>query len=427
MRLLRPQSSIDNHGKPALNVGTKWGTRLGKLTAKKVATASAGRHTDGDGLMLLVKPSGAKSWVLRIQVNGRRRDVGLGSVDIRSSLDTVKDDIALQEKRILTLEEAREKGRWLRKMAKAGRDPVAEQRKDRTPIPTFRDAAKAAKAAKEPDWSPKTANAFDATMRDYAHPSIGSLAVDLIDAQMIESILRPIWHSKPEIAQKVRQRICMVLNFSQAKRWRGMAAPNEALSILLGDKPEGGNLPAMPYDKVPAYFARLSSDTETVGRLALQFLILSVARSGEVRALELPQVDEPKRLWTRPASVMKGKRAKEHIVTLNDPALAVLERAKGYMPANAKYAFSGAKLGMVSDMTISNVMAGSPYVPHGFRSSFRDWAAEKMPHIPDPVAEAALAHVVPDKVVKAYKRTVFLEMRRELLDAWGKFCTGATA
>ena len=197
--------------------------------------------------MLLVKPSGAKSWVLRIQVNGRRRDVGLGKLDARASLTNIIDDIPLEQKRILTLEEAREKGRWLRKLAKAGRDPVAEQRKDRTPIPTFRDAAKAAKATKEPDWSPKTANAFDATMRDYAYPAIGSLTVDLIDAQMIESILRPIWHSKPEIAQKVRQRICRVLNFSQAKRWREMSAPNEALSILLGDKREGGNLPAMPY------------------------------------------------------------------------------------------------------------------------------------------------------------------------------------
>ena len=178
---------------------------------------------------------------------------------------------------------------------------------------------------------------------------------------------------------------------------------------------------------MPAYFARISSETETVGRLALQFLILTAARSGEVRALELLQVDEPKRLWTRPASVMKGKRAKEHTITLNDAAMAVLQRAKGHMPASAKYVFSGSRLGVVSDMTISNVMAGTPYVPHGFRSSFRDWAAEKMPHIPDPVAEAALAHVVSDKVVKAYKRTVFLDMRRELLDAWGGYCESNAA
>jgi integrase len=395
---------------------------LGKLTAVRVKSAQAGRHSDGQGLMLLVKPTGGRSWVLRVQVNGVRRDIGLGGVETEAR--PIVDDIPLEKKRVLTLAEARDKSAWLRKMAKAGRDPILEQQRDRTPIPTFRDAAKAARAAKEPDWSPRTAKAFDNTMRDYVYPAIGSVSVDQIDGQIIEAILRPIWHSKPEAAQKVRQRICMVLNFAQAKRWRAIAAPSEALSILLGDKPQGGNLPAMPFEEVPAFIAKIRSETETVGRLALQYLILTVARSGEVRAAEKKQVDADKKVWNRPAEIMKGKNAKPHSVTLNAPALEVLERADTYASADDRFIFSGKRGDMISDMTISKVMADLPYVPHGFRSSFRDWAAEKMPHIPDPVAEAALAHVVSDKVVKAYKRTAFLEMRRELLDAWGAFCMG---
>jgi integrase len=124
---------------------------------------------------------------------------------------------------------------------------------------------------------------------------------------------------------------------------------------------------------------------------------------------------------------MKGKNAKAHSVTLNDAAVKILHRAEAYNGLASSFIFPGANRGMMSDMTISKIMAGSPYVPHGFRSSFRDWAAEKMPQIPDPVAEAALAHVVPDKVTRAYKRTVFLDMRRELLSAWGDFCMSGSS
>ena len=397
---------------------------MGKLTALKVKNARPGRHSDGDGLILLVKPTGGRSWVLRVQVNGVRRDIGLGSVE--TDAGCLEDDIPLAKKRILTLAEAREKSTWLRKMAKSGRDPILEQRRDRTPIPTFRDAAIAARAAKTPDWSPRTAKAFDNTMRDYAYPAIGKIQVDQIDGQIIETILRPIWHSKPEAAQKVRQRISMVLNFAQAKRWRANAAPSEALSILLGNRPQGKNLPAMPFEEVPGYIAKLQAESETIGRLALQFLILTGARSGEVRAAKKPQIDLPKKLWNRPAEIMKGKNAKAHSVTLNDAAIEILQRAAVFQLPGDSFIFPGAKRGMISDMTISKIMAGLPYVPHGFRSSFRDWAAEKMPHIPDPVAEAALAHVVPDKVTRAYKRTDFLEMRRELLSEWGNFCISGT-
>lgn len=393
---------------------------LGKLTALKVKNARTGRHSDGDGLILLVKPTGGSSWVLRVQVNGVRRDIGLGSVE--TDARCLEDDIPLAKKRILTLAEAREKSTWLRKMAKSGRDPILEQQRDRSPIPIFRDAAIAARAAKTPDWSPRTARAFDNTMRDYVYPAIGNIQVDQIDGQIIESILRPIWHRKPEAAQKVRQRLCMVLNFAQAKRWRTSGAPSEALAILLGDRPQGNNLPAMPFEDVPAFIVKLQNEPETIGRLALQFLILTGARSGEVRGATKHQIDLEKKLWNRPADIMKGKNAKAHSVTLNDVAIDILQRAEAHNGAADNFIFSGASGGMISDMTISKIMAESPYVPHGFRSSFRDWAAEKMPHIPDPVAEAALAHVVPDKVTRAYKRTDFIDMRRELLSKWGDFC-----
>jgi integrase len=398
---------------------------LGTLTAKFVEKAKPGRHADGDGLYLLVKPTGARTWVLRVQVDGRRRDIGMGSVETVPLLQrtTIGDDIPLEQRSRLTLSEARELSSRLRNVAKAGRDPAAERRRDRSPPPSFKEASIAAHKALAPTWSKKTADAFLASLQEHAYASMGGKRVDEIQADDIATTLKAIWTTKPGMARKVRQRIGKVLDFAKAKRWRESEAPRQSVSTLVGKAGEGRNFPAMPYDDVPAYFAKLGSGTETKGRLALMLVIATAARSGEVRHALWGQINWEKREWHRSAEIMKSGKA--HTVTLNDEAVAVLRRAAAHSNSEdaAALIFANREGKPLSDMTISKVMrdAKLPYVPHGFRSSFRDWAAEKMPQIPDPVAEAALAHAVPDAVIRAYKRTDFLEMRRKLLEAWGAF------
>lgn len=398
---------------------------MGKLTAKTVESAKPGRHADGAGLYLLVKPSGARSWLLRVQVAGQRRDIGMGSVDSSpaSSATRIGDDLPLEQRSRLTLAQARELAVRLRNVAKAGRDPAAERRKDRRPPPSFKDAAIATHKALKGGWSKRTADAFLASLEEHAYPSLGRKRIDDVDANDVVTTLKAIWKDKPSIAKKVRQRIATVLNFSKAKGWRVSEAPAKSIATMLGKATAGGNMPAMPYDDVPAYFVKLSAEAETAGRLALLLVIATAARSGEVRNTKWGHIDWTKRLWNRPGSIMKERIP--HTVTLNDQAIAILRRAASYTDTTNPDAliFSNRKGGALSDMTISKVMrdAKLPYVPHGFRSSFRDWAAEAMPLIPDPVAEAALSHSVPDSVVKAYKRAQFLEMRRQLLDGWGSF------
>lgn len=407
---------------------------MGKLTAVMVKNVKAGRHADGEGLYLLVKPTGARSWLLRVQFDGSRRDIGLGSVDLAARKQAVPGasddplhDIPILERRLLTLAEAREKAAILRRLAKAGRDPVAERDKDRRASRTFKDAAEAYKKSMAGTWTHAHAARFINSLTEHAYPHIGAKAVDQIDASAMRDALGPIWTTMPVTAGKLRQRIAAVLNYSNSEGWRPTEAPLRALSFMLGDRPNGGNYPAMPFEEVPAFVAELEADAETMGKLALRFLIFTGARSGEVRKTTWAHVDLEGRLWSRPAEIMKGRKAKAHAVTLNDQAIAVLKRAAelGGMKSDAPV-FPGSKGQALSDMTISKIMRdkGLSYVPHGFRSSFRDWAAERMPSIPDPVAEAALAHIVPDKVVAAYKRTTFIELRRQLLDAWGLFAVG---
>lgn len=249
--------------------------------------------------------------------------------------------------------------------------------------------------------------------------------MDEIDADDIATTLNAIWTTKAGMARKVRQRIGKVLDFAKAKRWRHGETPRHSVSTLVGKAKEGGNFSAMPHDEVPAYFSKLGSATETTGRLALMLVIATAARSGEVRSARWGHIDWDKGEWNRPAALMKS--GKPHTVTLSVAALDVLRRAAGHTNSDDPDAliFTNRKGTAISDMTISKVMrdAKLSHVPHGFRSSFRDWAAEKMPQVPDPVAEAALAHAVPDAVVRAYKRTNFIDMRRKLLDAWGAFIT----
>lgn len=400
---------------------------MGKLTTKFIEKAKPGRHGDGQGLYLFVKPSGAKSWLLRVQQDGRRRDIGLGAADLsprspdqRASLA----EIPVMQRRDLTLLEAREKAAELRKIARAGRDPIAERDKDRRRAPTFRQAAKLAHEALKGGWVPKNAAAFLSSLEEHAFPRIGDLRVDSIEASHVRDMLEPIWLRLPVMARKVRQRVSTVLNFSKSKGWRKAEAPGKSVTVGLPRQPTGGNFNAMPYADVPAFVASVAEKAESNGRLALLFLIYTAARPGEVRTARWAHIDLDKSNWNRPADLMKERIA--HTVTLNEPAIALLKRLKQERsPLDEDLIFPGLRGKPLSDMTLSKVLRDAKLAvdPHGFRSSFRDWCAEQMPHVPDPVAEAALAHSVPDSVVRAYKRTKFIQMRRELLKAWGEFLT----
>jgi integrase len=377
---------------------------MGNLTAVSAKNAKPGRHADGDDLYLMVQKSGSRSWLLRVQVDGRRRDVGLGSF------------------RDLSLAEAREKATELRKAAKKGLDPVAVRDSARRRIPSFKEAAKACHAEMKKGWTEKHEKMFLASLETHVFPTIGHLSVDRIDAPQIRDAVAPIWHSKPDMARKVRVRIGMVLNFAHGEGWRAGEAPVRAVSLLLAKQPAAGNFPSMPYKEVPAFIARVRDKPETIGRLALLFLVYTAARSGEVRSARWSHIDLKEKLWNRPAELMKSRVA--HTVTLNEGALAILERAALLRSSDDDgVIFPNTKGDMISDMTISKIMRDMrlSFVPHGFRSSFTDWAAETMPSIPDTVAEAALAHTIPDKVQRAYRRTTFLDMRRRLLSAWGNF------
>jgi integrase len=397
---------------------------MGDLNTLKVRNAKPGRHGDGEGLYLLVKPSGARSWLLRIQQSGKRRDIGLGSVDLSNRSPEERrasDDIPLLARRLLTLQEARDKAAELRKFARAGRDPLAERDRERRKVPCFEEAAKACHEELKAGWSQRQADTFLSSLQRHAFPKLGKLAVDQVEASDIRDMLAPIWGQYSDMSRKVKLRVSQVLNYSHSKGWRPTEAPGRSVTLGLGKRAASGNLAAMPYSDVPAFVADLRGKEDTMGRLALLFVILTGARSGEVRNARWSHIDREKKLWSRPAALMKGRTP--HVVTLSDAALEVLDRAAALRPSRPDELIFSMSRRPLSDMTLTKVMrdAKAPYTVHGFRSSFRDWTAEQMPSIPDAVAEAALAHVVPDKVVRAYKRTDFMEMRRTLLQSWADF------
>jgi len=412
---------------------------MSKLTALRVKNAKPGwdkakgrpvaaRLADGSGLCLFVKPNGAKSWVLRVQVEGRRRDIGLGSVDTdgaRAVLFAEGDalsDTPLMLRKVLTLAEAREKAAALRKLAKAGADPVAERDKERRTNPTFGEAVTAAHLALSAGWAERTANAFKASLEEHACPKLGTLRVDRIGAADIIATLAAIWTDKPVMAKKVRARIMQVLAFAKARGWRTDALPDaRELRGGLARQVRGGNFAAIPFTAIPAFVAdELAKDAKT-SRMAMIFTILSAARSGEVRFATWDQVNLDARTWTRPASMMKS--GGEHVVTLNDAAVSILNRMA---PKELRKAliFPGAKAGKpLSDMSLTRILrlAGRTETVHGFRSAFRDFAAERMPTIPAMVAEMALAHRVGTATEQAYLRSDLRDMRRALMEAWGNF------
>jgi len=390
---------------------------MNKLSATEIERklgSKPGRHSDGAGLYLQVKETGTKSWIFQFVSRGRERQMGLGSADV------------------VTLKQARDKAAAARDLLAAGKDPIDEKHqarkativKDAPPV-TFEQASEDFLTAHGPAWrNPKHRQQWASTLRTYAYPVIGSLSVAEVETAHILKILRPIWTTTPETAQRLRGRIENILDSATAAghragdncaRWKGHLAhllppPNKLKNTR--------HHPAMPFPEMPAFMATLQR-RKGISVRALEVLILTAARTGEIIAMTDAELDLDEKLWTVPAERMKAGR--EHIVPLCDRAVKILRsipREKGN-----PFLFAGMSSGThLSNMAMLAFMKqiAPDFTPHGFRSSFTDWANETTP-TPHHVVEMALAHTIGNKTEAAYRRGDLLAKRRELMNLWEAF------
>jgi integrase len=389
---------------------------LSALEVNRLATP--GRHSVGGvaGLELQINPNGARVWVLRVMIAGKRREMGLGGFP----------DV--------TLAGARESARAARQKLKDGIDPIEEAKAKRSALYaarasalTFSEAASAYIAVREAEWTnDKHAKQWRTTLETYADPFIGKILVRDIGQAHILKVLEPIWKTKTETATRVRGRIESVLDWARVRgfrdgenpaRWRGH------LEVLLqspGKVQAVEHHPALPYVDLPAFMDLLSKQ-EGQGARALELAILTAARSGEVRGADWEEFDLSEATWTIPASRMKAKR--EHRVALNEQAVAVLMATP--KAERTGLVFPNSKGTPLSDMTLTAVlrrMGQTSITVHGFRSTFRDWCSERT-NYPRDVAEMALAHTIGNKVEAAYRRGDLFEKRQRMMREWGKFAT----
>lgn len=389
---------------------------MGKLTALaiKAAFANPGTYSDGDGLMLRVDKRGGAYWVLRLQRDGKRQDIGLGSA------------------KVLSLADARDEATKLRKAVKVDRRDVLAEKKDEAAAKvTFREAARQYHSENEGGWKSEAyARQWLAGLENYVFPKLGNMPTGSIEASDIINVLTPIWQEIPDTARQVRNRITAVLDYSHAKGWRSTEAPKGNGSLKAGrglprQIKARENRKAMPYVAVPSFLTALRRKP-SFGRLALELLILTGVRSQEVRLATWAEFDLEARLWTIPADHMK--RGKTHMVPISEAAMVVLNKAAALRMADSEYVFPGIAGKAMSDMTLLKVLRdmSEPFHVHGFRSAFTDWAANE--GHPDAVVEAALAHKTPDAVQAAYRRTTYLGTpdqpgaRVILMEAWGRYC-----
>lgn len=290
-------------------------------------------------------------------------------------------------------------------------------------MPTFRDAALAVHAEREQHWkNPKHRAQWLSSLESYAFPSIGDISIDKVEGPAIRDLLAPIWNDRPETSRRVLQRIKTVLDWAHAKGHREQEAPLRSVkSGLAKQTKRPGNFSSLLYQQMTGLTERLAGN-DTAGRLALRFAILAAARSGEVRGATWDEIDLANALWTVPANRMKAQ--KDHVVPLSAAALAVLRAAEETRRGVAgEPVFPGNKNQPISDATMLKVLRaaiGGKWTVHGFRSSSRVWAAEATT-FPSEAAEAALAHVIPSKVVKAYLRSDYLDIRRTMMADWATY------
>ena len=390
--------------------------------AKELGALEVGRLTkpglhavggvSGLALQVLPPPSSARTWVLRVMIAGKRRAMGLGGYP----------DV--------TLAGAKEAARVARLKIKEGIDPIEDAKAKRSALyaaraasMTFSEAAAAYIAMKESEWNnAKHVQQWTNTLTTYAYPVIGKIFVRDVDQSHVMRVLEPIWLSKNETATRLRGRIENILDWARVSgyrsgenpaRWRGHL---DKLLPTPGKVQKVAHHPALPFDELGAFMVKLRA-VEGMGARALEFAILTAARSGEVRGATWSEIDLKDATWTIPAERMKMK--KEHRVTLNDEAVTLLKTLQG----STDFIFPNNKGTMLSDMTLTAVlrrMGRSDITAHGFRSTFRDWCSEGT-NYPRDVAEMALAHAIGDKVEAAYRRGDLFEKRRLMMRDWGKF------
>ena len=389
-------------------------------TVKHSGRNGPDKYHDEHGLILRVRASGSKHWIWRGTVQGRRRELGLGAFPY------------------VSLAEAREKALDYRRIAKAGRIPTARpepepsraakrsSKRATSSVPAFRKLAAEVIEFHRPTWrNPRSAAQWESSLRDYAYPAFGNKPVDQVTTADVLRALQPIWNTKRETARRTRQRISAVMKAAIAA---GHRPDNPAADVLTSALPKGGQIQkhqrALPHDRVADALATVrASNALASTKLAFEFLVLTAARSGEVRLMVWDEVDIEARLWTVPAERMKAQR--EHRVPLSVRAMDLLAEATGFQ--ENELVFPSATGRPISDATLSKLVRelGINAVPHGFRSSFRDWCGDTGQ--PREVAEAALAHTIRNKAEAAYARTDLLDRRRAMMDAWSAYLNGPPA
>lgn len=383
------------------------------LTAVHVRNFKApGKYCDGNGLYLVVDPSGAKRWMVRTVILGKRCDIGLGSV------------------RLVSLAEAREEALRIRRKARDGEDPLAERRRTSLVVPTFKEAAETVHEAHAATFkNDKHKAQWLASLKADVFPVLGGLRVSAIQSGDVLKVLSPIWTAKPETARRLKQRMKVVFDWAKASGYRTGDNPVDGVTRVLPKvRHAATHHPALAYAHVPAFLQQVRGcDAGEVTRLAFEFLILTATRTSEVVGARCEEIDEHARMWTIPGVRIKAGR--EHRVPLSARCLEILKRAKE-LSGDSLFVFPGraekAPLSNMAFLMLLRRLKRDDITAHGFRSSFRDWAAERS-NSPRVVAEAALAHVVRDKTEAAYFRSDLFDLRRRLMDNWAKFATAIPA
>lgn len=404
------------------------GKQIEKLSALAVSRAKKkGYYADGNNLYLQVVASGAKTWIFRYMLNGKSREMGLGAVHA------------------VTLAEAREKAVDCRKLLASGIDPLAARdaaqsakKMEEAKAQTFQQCAEAYIASHKDAWrNAKHVWQWENTMERFAYPVIGDLPVQEVDVALVLKILEPIWKTKTETATRVRGRIELILDYAKSKelfkgenpaRWRGhlqnlLAKPSKIRKVK--------HQPALPYAEINDFLTKLKAEEGTASP-ALAFAILTATRTSETLKAQWQEFDLKAKLWSIPYTRMKAGR--EHRVPLSEAAIAILKdmqkQQKLLELEKCPYVFTTHKAGKpMSNMAMLMLlrrMNRKDITVHGFRSTFRDWAAEQT-HYPREVAETALAHISGDRVELAYRRSDLFDKRRQMMDAWARYCSTPAA
>ena len=386
-----------------------------RLTAKFIERKNLqpGVYFDGDGLILRVTKNSSKSWILRTLIQQKRCDMGLGGFPG------------------VSLAEAREAAVRYRAIARNGGNPIEERKKERVRAPSFREAAELVHKHHGPSWkNSKHASQWISTLKAYVFPELGDFRVDHIRSEHIVRVLSPIWLSKDETARRVLQRIGTVLLWAKGNGYRADSPTDEmraARKALPKQSKAQRHHKALPYTDVPRFITKLRDCGASASvKLALEFLILTAARSGEVRGAKWSEIDIDAHVWTIPAARMKASR--EHQVPLSDRCMEILAAARKLDGAAKEYVFPGMVSGKpLSDMALLMAIRrmGFDVTAHGFRSTFRVWCAEQTRY-PGDVAEAALAHTIRNATEAAYMRSTFFEKRRAMMAEWSYHATRPT-